>query len=121
MYEVRENPQTKTIEVMVDGPLSAVEYHEMAEKSLAFIEKHGKVRVLKEIRSFNGIEFSVFKDKLILALLKHINDVTGTAVVSDEPWIERVTNFFKPTYPYPVRLFKLNQLEEARQWLNSLE
>lgn len=120
MYELRENNDTKTIEAMVDGPISASEYHEMAAKCLAFIERHGKVKVIKEIRSFEGVDFSIFKDDLMLALLKHIDDVVATAVVTDEKWIEQITSFFQPTYPYPVRLFKGNQLDEARAWLQTI-
>lgn len=119
MYELRESPDSNIIEVMVDGSISAAEYHEMAERCLAFIEKHGKVRVLKEIVHFTGLDFQIFKDQLIYALLKHVNDVTATAVVTDEEWIVNLTNLLRPAYSYPVRCFNSSQLEEAREWLKS--
>jgi len=56
MYECREIPDTDTLELMIDGRLSADEYHATAEKILAFMEKHGKIRILKEVRSFTGLD-----------------------------------------------------------------
>lgn len=120
MIECREIPDFQIIEIMVDGRLTASEYHAAAEKVLAFMEKHKHIRVLKEVRSFTGLDFGVFKEKLIGAMLKHINDIAGVAVVSDEPWLEQLTDFLKPVYPYPVRCFKLAQIEEARNWLKSV-
>ncbi len=120
MIEFREIPEADMLEVMIDGRLTAEDYHPMAEKILAFMEKHEKIRVLKEIRSFTGVDFAIFKEKLIGAMLKHIKDFRGVAVVSDELWIEQITNFLKPLYPYPVHCFKLAQIEEARKWLKSV-
>jgi hypothetical protein len=120
MIEYRETPDADMIELMIDGHLHADEYHATAEKLLAFMEKHSKIRVLKEVRRFTGIDLAVFKEKLIGAMLKHINDVRAVAVVSDEHWIEQLTDFLKPLYPYPVRCFKISQVEEARNWLKSI-
>jgi hypothetical protein len=120
MYECREIPDTDTLELMIDGRLSADEYHATAEKILAFMEKHGKIRILKEVRSFTGLDFGIFKEKLIGAMLKHMKDITAVAVVCDEHWVEQVTDLLKPIYPYPVRCFKLAQIEEARNWLKSV-
>jgi SpoIIAA-like len=120
MIEYKEIAEANMLEVMIDGRLTAEEYHPIAEKMLAFIEEHRKILVLKEIRSFSGIDFAVFKEKLIGAMLKHIKDVRGVAVVTDEQWIEQITNFLKPVYPYPVSCFKLEQIEEARKWLRSI-
>lgn len=120
MIEYREIPDADMLEVMIDGRLTAEEYHPIAEKILAFIEQHKKVRVLKEVRSFTGLDFGIFKEKLIGAMLKHIKDIRGVAVVTDEQWIEQITNFLKPVYPYPVQCFKQTQMEDARNWLRSV-
>lgn len=119
MIEMRESPDSDIIELTIDGHVTAKDYHELAERFLAAYEKHGKIRVLKEIRSINGVDFEVLKEKLILALVKHIKDVKCGALVTDEHWLEQLTDFLKPAYPCPVRCFKLNQIEEARQWLRS--
>jgi hypothetical protein len=120
MIEYKEIPEAGMLEVMIDGRLTAEEYHPIAEKTLVFMEKHQKILVLKEIRSFSGIDFAIFKEKLIGAMLKHIKDIRGVAVVTDEQWIEQITNFLKPVYPYPVHCFRLAQIEEARNWLKSI-
>ncbi|MBX9690033.1 MAG: STAS/SEC14 domain-containing protein [Candidatus Obscuribacterales bacterium] len=117
MIELREYPENAILEAVVDGYVSAEEYHEVAEKTLAFIEKHGRIRVMKEIHSFSGMDFSAFKDKLVAALLKHLNDVIAVAVVTDEKWIQDLSNLLKSFYPYKMRCFKLTEIEEARVWL----
>lgn len=120
MIEYREIPESDMLELVIDGSLTAAEYHTVAQQALAFIETHKKVRVLKEIRSFTGFDIAIFKEKLVGAMVKHINDIRATAVVSDEHWVEQLTNFLKPLYPYPVQCFRLEQLEEARRWLKSV-
>lgn len=64
MFEYRENSETSTLEVMIDGHITADDYHTMAQKVVAFMESHPKIRVLKEIRSFDGLDFGIFKVKI---------------------------------------------------------
>jgi hypothetical protein len=120
MIECREVADTDIVEVVVEGRITADEYHAVAEKMLTIMNKHKKLRVLKEVHNFSGIDLSIFKEKLLSAMLTHWKDIVAAAVVTDEKWVEQLTNFLKPVYPYPVRCFKLGQIEEARQWLNSI-
>jgi hypothetical protein len=120
MIEYREIPDADMIELVIDGYITAEEFHAIAEKAQAFMEKHKKVRALKEVRSFTGLDFSIFKEKLIGAWLKHLKDIRGAALVCDEHWMEQLTDLLKPIFPYPVRCFKIGQIEEARAWLKSI-
>jgi hypothetical protein len=121
MIECREIANTDIVELIIDGRVTAEEYHAVAEKLLPMLEKHRQIRVLKEVRSFTGMDLGIFKEKLLAAWLTHLKDVVAVAVVCDELWMEQLTNFLKPIYPYPVRCFKLAQVEEARAWLASVK
>lgn len=118
--KMRNQEGSDLVEIIVDGDVSAADYHEVAEKVLAVIQKFGRIRVLKEVRNFTGIKFDVFKDRLIFDMLKHQRDIRCAAVVTDEPWVEQITNFLAPAYPYPVESFKLREIEDAREWLLSI-
>jgi hypothetical protein len=119
--KMRNSTDSDLVEVIVDGDIKANDYHDVAEQVLAAMKKYGRIRVLKEVRNFSGLNFEVFKDRLIFALLKHLKDVRCAAVVSDEEWVQKLTNFLAPAYPYPVRCFKLAEIEEARKWLKSID
>lgn len=120
MIEYREIPENDMIELKIDGYITAEDFHSIAEKLLLFMDQHKKIRVLKEVRSFSGLDFVIFKERLIGAWLKHFKDVGGVAVVCDEHWMEQLTELLKPIYPYPVRCFKPTNIEEARSWLKSI-
>jgi hypothetical protein len=119
--QMRNSEDSDIVEIIVDGEIKASEYHDTAEKVLAVIKKYGRIRVLKEVKNFRGLNLDVFKDKLIFDLLKHLKDIRCAAVVSDEQWVQQLTNFLAPAYPYPVRSFKLSEIEEARTWLKSID
>ena len=120
MIEYREILDADMIELIIDGYITAEDLHAIAEKIQVFMETHKKIRALKEVRSFTGLDFSIFKEKLIGAWLKHLKDIRGVALVCDEHWMEQLTNALKPVFPYPVRCFKMAQIEEARTWLKSI-
>jgi SpoIIAA-like len=120
MIEYREIPEFDMIELTIDGHITAEEYHALYEKIEPFLEKHKNIRVLKEVRSFTGLDIGVFKEKLIGAWLRHFKDIRAAALVCDEHWMEQLTDLIKPMFPYPVRCFKLAQIEEARAWLKSI-
>ena len=49
-------------------------------------KKHGKLRILEEIRSFEGIDpIALWKD--VRFGLAHVNDFTHAAVVADAKWV----------------------------------
>jgi hypothetical protein len=119
--KLRNSEDSDLVEIIVDGEIKASDYHDVAQKVLAVMEKHGRIRVLKEVKNFSGLNLDVFKDKLIFDLLKHLKDIRCAAVVSDEQWVQQLTIFLAPAYPYPVRSFKLAEIEEARSWLKSID
>ena len=119
MITYKEFPESKIVEFSVDGKINANDYHSLAEHFLAFVEKHGKVRVLKQIKSFDGFDLEILREKLLGELLRHKDNITHAAVVSDEPWIEQIGRFTAPAFACKTRFFKCADIEEAREWLKT--
>lgn len=118
MIEYKELPNTNIIEAVVDGKVDADEYHALAKKALAFMEQHKKIRVIKIIKSFDGFDLDILKEKLIMDLLKHKHKISHTALVTDEGWIEQLAEFITPMFPYRTRCYKLSDIEAARAWVH---
>ena len=119
MIDYKEIPESNIIEFTIDGKVTADEYHDLAERALAFMKKHGQIRVLKAIKSFDGFDLEIFKEKLLGDLLRHKSDITHAALVSDEKWMEQLSSLVMPAFPYRVRYYKLDEIDQARAWLKS--
>lgn len=119
MIEYREIPETNIIEFSIDGKINADDYHNLAEKVLKFIEKHGTVRVLKEIKSYQGFDLEILREKLLGELLKHQKDISHAAVVTDEEWVHQISKFFAPVFHCKSRFYKLSEKDQALEWLRS--
>ena len=87
MLEYREDASDGLVEIVVDGRVSKAEFDEIATRLEAAIARHGKLRVLEEVRSFGGIDPSAFWADLKFGL-RHLNHFSRCAVISDQRWIE---------------------------------
>ncbi len=81
MIEYRNNTDNNIVEITVEGKITEADFDQVITQLKADIEKHGKLRILEEIRSFTGIDpIVLWKDaKLGFA---HVNDFTHAAVVN---------------------------------------
>lgn len=51
--------------------------------------------------------------------LTHLTTLSKLAVVSDRGWVRRSVKLFGPFMPTPVRVFYMNELEDAREWIKT--
>jgi hypothetical protein len=116
MIEYREDPGSDLVEIVVDGHVSKAEFDDVAARLEAAIARHGKLRVLEEVRSFGGIEPSAFWADLKFGL-RHLNHFSRCAVVSDKRWIEILATGTGKLIACEVRHFPPDQIEAARDWL----
>lgn len=119
MIEYKEIPESNIIEFSIDGKIDAEDYHKLAENFLKFLDQHGTVRVLKEIKSYEGFDLEILREKLLGELLKHQKDISHAAVVTDEDWVHQISKFFAPAFHCKTRFYKLNEKEKALDWLRS--
>ena len=118
MFEYKENAENKTIEIIIDGKIEQEEFDKVAPQMEDFIGAHGKIKVLEEIRKFEGMDPSVFWDGLKFDM-KHLKDVSHCAVVSDLGWVGPVAKASGVFFSCKIRTFPTNKLGEAKEWLKS--
>ena len=118
MISYQEDPSTHVVEITVDGAISRAEFEEIAGKLEALIALHGKVRLLEEIKSVAGIDPSTFWNDLKFSL-RHLNDFSRCAVVTDQRWIEWFARAVAPFVACDIRHFPTEQIAEARHWLRA--
>jgi len=116
MITYQEEPGTNLIEITVDGKVSRAEFDEIAANLEAAIARHGKVRLLEDIRDFRGMDPAAFWDDVKFSL-RHMNDVSRAAIVTDERWIEWLVRVVGPALKAEVRTFTPAEADAARAWL----
>lgn len=118
MITVTPVPGTNTIELEIDGEISAERYDQVVAEIESAIEEHGKLRVLKKIGTFHmpPIPWSKFDDDVRFGL-HHLGDFTHAAVVADQGWVRAFAKAMNPMLKAEIKAFTLDELEEARRWL----
>jgi hypothetical protein len=74
------------------------------------------VRLLEEVRSLGAIDPATFWADLKFSL-RHLNDFSRCAVVTDKRWIEWLAKAVAPLLAWEIRHFAPEQVEAARRWL----
>ena len=115
MIEYR-NPDSNIAEITVEGKITESDFDRVSSQMKADINKHGKLRLLEEFHSFEGMDpITLWKDaKFGLA---HLNDFTHVAVVAEQTWMQTIAEAVGAVLSAEVKAFNLSQIEEARKWL----
>ena len=116
MIEYRNIPRTNIIEMCTASSPDDLESQKSLERLKADIQKHGKLRVLHEVRSPIGVDPSKFWRDARVALTLD-SGFSHIALVTDVDWLSRMSESTGRTLSASVKVFKRSQIEEARQWL----
>jgi len=116
MIEYEVIPGTNIIEFSVDGKVTKEELGDLLGACEKLIEEHGKIRMLKWVKSVGGIEASALWDNLKWGFsnMKNIERVAG---VSDKKWMENLASVSGKLVPAEVRMFSPEEIDQARAWL----
>lgn len=110
------NPETKTIEILVDGRVTREAildiYKEVEEKGKSW----GHVNFLEEFLGFDGIEPKAIWEDLRL-FIKNSDLFEKAALVTDTKWIAALTKLIDPLTEIDIKVFPLDKISEARLWL----
>ena len=116
MIEYKNNPDNNIVELAVEGRLTESDFERAIAQMTADIEKHGKLRLLEDIRSFEGMDLmTLWKDAQFG--LKHVNDFTHVAVVADAEWMRTIAAAAGNVLSAEVKAFDRANIEAARNWL----
>ena len=116
MLTYEKKPKSDYAEIVVEGKITDEEMNAVIEKMKADLDKAGKLKLLEEIRSFEGMEpAAFFKDpRFGLSMMKSVSHV---ALVTDAPWLKALAETFNFVSPAQIRVFERARIEEARTWL----
>jgi len=101
----------------VAGKLVRSDYERFSSRFDGMLQKHGKLRVLFEMKDFHGWEPSALWDEIKFDI-KHSNDVERLAMVGGKQWERELAVFSEPFTAAPVRYFDLSGLAAAMKWLD---
>jgi hypothetical protein len=110
-----KKPDSNVAEIVVDGKITDAEMETAITAMKADLDK-GKLRLLEDIRAFEGMEpAAFFKDpRLGLAMM---NGISHVAVVSDAQWLRLLAETVGRLSPAQIRVYERARIEEARAWL----
>ncbi|GJD91298.1 MULTISPECIES: STAS/SEC14 domain-containing protein [Methylobacterium] len=116
MLSYTKKPDTNVAEIVVDGKITDAEMDAAMTAMKADLDRGGKLKLLEDIRAFEGMEpAAFFKDpRFGLSMMKSVSHV---ALVTDAPWLKALAETFNFVSPAQIRVFERARLEEARAWL----
>ena len=120
MLEFQENTDSRSMEITIDGYIDHNSFQNVAGHFEKRIDEWGKIKLLKKIKAFHGINVLALIEDLRLAY-RHFNNVSRVAFVTDRYWVELLSTLVKPIFPCQVKVFVESEIVEARQWLDSNE
>jgi hypothetical protein len=116
MIEYKNYPQNNIVEISIEGTIREADFDQVTERLKTDLKQHGKLRILEEIRSFEGIDpIALWKD--VRFSLSHVNDFTHAAVVTEAKWMRTFAEAINSVLSAQVKAFERSQIEAARQWL----
>ncbi len=110
-----EHATKPVVEIRVIGRVTQHDMDEVLPKLIAFIKRHGKVRLVEIIESLDGVEPSTILDGMKFDF-QYMRDISHAAVVTDVGWIGVFTRAASLVMPVALRVFSLSEIDEARNW-----
>ncbi len=115
-----EDDTDPIVELRIVGRVTQHDMDEILPKLEAFIARHGTIRLVEIIEKFDGFDPTTVLDGLKFDL-NHLTDVTHAAVVSDIGWIGVMTRAASMVMPISLRVFTMDELQEARDWARDVD
>jgi universal stress protein A len=94
--------------------LTHEDYEDFRTEIEEMIRRHGSVRVLLDLKDFQGWDLRAAWDDLKLGL-QHLRQFDRCAILGETSWEKWLTSLAKPLFR--VEFFDRNQREEAWRWL----
>lgn len=115
-----EDDTDAVAEIRVVGRVTEHDMDSIIPKLEAFISTHGTIRIVEVIEKFEGFDPTTIFDGAKFDL-KHMKHVTHAAIVSDIAWLGFMTRAAAMVMPITIRVFGMDQLEEAREWARTAD
>jgi hypothetical protein len=112
-----EKSDGKMLELYVSGKLMRADYRRFVPEFERLVNKHGKIRILFDMRDFRGWKAAALWDDLKFDL-KHFAAIERLAMVGNRKWQKWMSKFCRPFTTAQIRYFNRADIGEARAWLD---
>jgi hypothetical protein len=122
MIENIEGMPAGTIGFRASGKLTRSDYRDVLEPVLRKAAEAGSIRMLFELADFDGLEPAAWWDDMKTGLglgIGHHSAWKKSAIVTDVEWLAKAFRFFAWMTPGEVRVYRLEQRDEALGWVAS--
>jgi hypothetical protein len=113
MLSYTEHDNAQAVEITLTGRVSTDEFDRMAKRLEAFIARHGQVRVLEQIKDFEGMDAAALWHDTKFSF-RHLKDFSRVAVVADPEVHNLWSSLVSPFIECQVEHFAPDQIAEAR-------
>lgn len=113
--EYKSSPDSNIAELVIEGKVTESDFDRVIDQMKADFEKHDKLRILEDIRSFEGMDpMALWKD---LQQVRLVNKVSHVALVADKKWMRTLAEAAGSVVSAEVKSFERSELATARTWL----
>jgi hypothetical protein len=116
MLTYKEYDNAQAVEIVLKGRVSTEEFDALATRLEAFIERHGRVRVLEIVEDFEGMDASAFWHDIKFSL-RHLRDFSRCVIVANPDTHHLWSSLVAPFMACEVAHFPPGEEEAARDWL----
>ncbi len=113
---LRRKDDSNVVEVVVSGRLTHQDYVHFVPEVDAAVKKHGRIRLLLDMKEFRGWNAKALWDDTKFAL-KHYSHISRIAMVGESTWEKWMSNLCRPFTRAEVRYFDRPSIQEARRWM----
>jgi len=114
--ELKEEAEGKVLVVHLSGKIARSDYVHLGPEVNRLIEKHGKVRVLMDMKDFHGWTLGALWQDVKFDM-KHYKDIERVAMVGEKSWEKWMAKVCRPFTTAEVRYFDQSQAEQAKAWI----
>ena len=114
-FEYKSSADNNIVELVIEGKIQESDFDRVLDRMKTDMQKHGKIKVLEDVRSFEGADLMVFWKDLKASPL--VNDITHVAIVADAKWMRTIAEAVGTILSAEVKAFERSQIETARKWL----
>lgn len=120
MLEMIEIGIDRSVAFRISGKVTESDMSLVLADAKEKIKRHGKIVLLEQIDSFEGIEISAVIEEFKYLFEVGISDITKVAVLSNDKWLETMINIEDTFFSHiKMKCFRIEDKDAAIAFLNA--
>lgn len=116
MFKIERDSDSSLVKMLVSGKLTHRDYEQCVPQIEAAIEESGPLRIVMELKDFQGWEPRAAWDELKFDI-RHRADFRRMAIIGDKAWESWATTLSKPFFDAEMRFFPSKDAAKAEAWV----